>query len=115
MIRTGIEKATRARIDKIHNKFHHAAQLKPHCTLLNFAQYQNMENYLIKRFDSLARSFSPVKITLDGFGQYPFHNIYVKVEDDKKLSKTVKIMRLKLKPVLKDSKHLKQPICQIHI
>lgn len=79
----------------------HAAQLKPHCTLLNFAQYQNMENHLIKRFDLLASCFSPVKITLDGFGQYPFHTIYVKVEDDKKLSKMVKIMRLKLKPVLK--------------
>jgi 2'-5' RNA ligase len=79
----------------------YAAQSHPHCTLMNFVQYQNMENYLIRRFESLVRSFSPVKITLNGFGQYPIHTIYVKMEDDKKLSKMVKIMRMKLKQVLK--------------
>ena len=68
---------------------------------MNFVQYQNMESYLIRRFESLVRSFSPVKITLNGFGQYPIHTIYVKMEDDKKLSKMVKIMRMKLKAVLK--------------
>jgi len=85
----------------------HAAQLKPHCTLMNFVQHQRVENYLVRRFDSLSRSFSPVKITLDGFGQYPAHTIYAKIEDEKKLSKMVKILRLKLKPALKGTETFK--------
>jgi 2'-5' RNA ligase len=85
----------------------HAAQLKPHCTLMNFIQPQHMENYLIKALDSLAASFSPIKITLDGFGQYPIHTIYIKIEDNKEIRKMVTALRLKFKPISKAIKPFK--------
>ncbi|MET1055336.1 MAG: 2'-5' RNA ligase family protein [Pedobacter sp.] len=72
-----------------------AAQLKPHCTLLHFIQHPITENYLVKNFDVSAAYCAAMKITLNGFGQYPRHTIYINVEEYRALKNMVETLRFK--------------------
>jgi len=84
-----------------------AARLKPHCTLMNFVQHQRVENHLIREFDSIVASFTPKAITLDGFGQYPMHTIYIKIKESKKIKEMITALKLKFRSVKNEIKPLK--------
>lgn len=102
-----------ARIKEIKNYFQneygceYAAQLKPHCTLLKFPQYTHLEKQMIKRFESIARTLTPAKLNLDGFGNFPHHTIYVGVDQNPELEKIMKNIKVKLRPFLQKIETLK--------
>jgi len=107
------EESVSEEITKIKYKFSddygckYAARLKPHCTLMNFVQHQRVENHLIREFDSIVASFIPIAITLDGFGQYPMHTIFIKIKDGKKIKEMVTALKLKFRSVKNEIKPFK--------
>jgi len=102
-----------ARIKEIKNYFQneygceYAAQLKPHCTLLKFPQYTHLEKQMVKRFDAIARTLAPAELRLDGFGNFPHHTIYVRVDQNQQLEKIMKNIKVKLRPFLQKIETLK--------
>jgi 2'-5' RNA ligase len=52
---------------------------KPHITLINFVNWQMMEERIIQRLQAIADGISPVKIELKDFGSFPSHTIYINV------------------------------------
>jgi hypothetical protein len=52
---------------------------KPHITLVNFVQYQMMEERLLNRLQTIAMGCPPVKIELKDYGSFPSHTIYINI------------------------------------
>lgn len=57
-----------------------AAALKPHIRLVRFLQYEMKEPYLHNKLKILTMGLPPVKVDLDGFGSYPSHTIFIRVQ-----------------------------------
>jgi len=57
----------------------HARWAKPHLTLVNFVQYNMMEERIISRLKTIAMGYPPFKIELKDFGSFPSHTIYINV------------------------------------
>lgn len=57
----------------------HARWGKPHITLVNFVQYEMMEERLINRLNVVGMSYPPFKVELKDFGSFPSHTIYINV------------------------------------
>jgi len=56
-----------------------AVYSKPHITLVNFVQYQMMEERLLNRLQVIAMGCPPVKIELKDYGSFPSHTIYINI------------------------------------
>jgi 2'-5' RNA ligase len=81
--------------DNFKKTFHNtAAMSRPHITLVNFLQYEMMEERLLNRLRTVAMGFLPVKIELKGFGSYPTHTIYINVTSKVPIQALVKNIRL---------------------
>jgi 2'-5' RNA ligase len=52
---------------------------KPQIALVNFLNWQMMEERIIQRLQAIAAGISPVKIELRDFGSFPSHTIYINV------------------------------------
>ena len=57
----------------------HARWGKPHVTLVNFVQYEMMEERIINRLKVMAMGYPPFKVELKDFGSFPSHTIYINV------------------------------------
>src|SRR5260221_3446078 len=57
----------------------HARWGKPHLTLVNFVQYNMMEERIINRLKTIAMGYPPFKVELKDFGSFPSHTIYINV------------------------------------
>ncbi len=81
---------------------HNAANQIPHITLVNFVQLNTMEDRIIYRLESFAKSIKPFEVKLDGFGQFPPQTIFINVATKSPIVNMVKNMK-------KPFKHLLQP------
>jgi 2'-5' RNA ligase len=52
---------------------------KPHITLVNFLQYEMMEERIINRLNVIAMGYHPIKVELKDFGSFPSHTIYINI------------------------------------
>lgn len=52
---------------------------KPHVTLVNFVQYEMMEERIMNRLRVIAMGFTPFKVELKDYGSFPSHTIYINV------------------------------------
>ena len=52
---------------------------KPHITLVNFVQYQMIEERLINRLNVVAMGHHPFKVELKDYGSFPSHTIYINI------------------------------------
>lgn len=66
---------------------------KPHVILVNFVQYQMMEERLVNRLEIVAMGFPPVKIELKDYGSYPSHTIYINITSKVPIQRLVKNIR----------------------
>jgi len=57
----------------------HAKWGKPHVTLVNFVQYEMMEERIINRLKLVGMGYPPFKVELKDFGSFPSHTIYINV------------------------------------
>jgi 2'-5' RNA ligase len=57
-----------------------ATALKPHISIVRFLQYEIKEQQVYNKLKMLAMALPAFKMDLDGFGSYPSHTIYIKVQ-----------------------------------
>src|SRR5687768_11940905 len=84
----------------------HARWGKPHITLVNFVQYEMMEERLINRLKVVGMGYPPFKVELKDFGSFPSHTIYINVESKQQVHNLVKELRTaqRLMTINKDNK-----------
>lgn len=66
---------------------------KPHITLLRFMQYGMNERHIIRKMQVYINRHSPFLASLNNFGSFPTHTIYVNVETKNKIVDVVKSLR----------------------
>ncbi len=70
-----------------------AVYSKPHITLVNFVQYQMMEERLVNRLDAITMGCPPVKIELKDYGSFPSHTIYINITSKVPIENLVRNIR----------------------
>jgi 2'-5' RNA ligase len=78
-----------------------AVYSKPHITLVNFVQYQMMEERLVNRLQIVAMGFPPVKIELKDYGSFPSHTIYINITSKVPIENLVKNIRTETQRLMK--------------
>ena len=71
----------------------HARWGKPHLTLVNFVQYNMMEERIISRLKTIAMGYPPFKVELKDFGSFPSHTIYINVVSKVPVQNLIKEIR----------------------
>lgn len=97
----------RQRIMQVKQAFHDtykagtALYSKPHITLVNFVQYEMMEERIINRLQVTAMGFQPVKVELKDFGSFPAHTIYINITSKIPIQGLVKSIRADAQRLMK--------------
>lgn len=95
------------RLLKVKNEFaekyqHEQAKWgKPHCTLVNFVQYEMMESKIVNRLKVIAMGYPPVKIELKDYGSFPSHTIYINITSKIPVQGLVKKIRTDTQRLMK--------------
>lgn len=74
---------------------------KPHLTLVNFVQYEMMEERIINRLQLITMGFQPIKVELKDFGSFPAHTIYINVTSKVPIQGLVKSVRAETQRLMK--------------
>ncbi len=74
---------------------------KPHITLVNFLQYEMMEERLANRLKMIAMGFHPIKVELRDYGSFPSHTIYINVVSKVPVQALVKEIRSEAQRLMK--------------
>jgi 2'-5' RNA ligase len=74
-------------------KSDHARWGKPHITLVNFLQYEMMEERIVNRLRTIAMGYPPFKVELKDFGSFPSHTIYINVTSKLPIQNLIKKIR----------------------
>jgi 2'-5' RNA ligase len=75
----------RSRIMQVKKEFYDTYKIstaiggKPHLTLVNFVQYEMMEERLVHRLRTVAMGYHPFKVELKDYGSFPSHTIYINI------------------------------------
>ena len=70
-----------------------AVYSKPHITLVNFVQYQMMEERLVNRLKIIAMGYHPIKVELKDYESFPAHTIYINVTSKLPIQNLIKQVR----------------------
>lgn len=74
---------------------------KPHITLVNFLQYEMMEERLLNLLKQIAMGQHPIKIELRDYGSFPSHTIYINVVSKLPVQALVKEIRSQAQRLMK--------------
>jgi len=66
---------------------------KPQLALVNFTQYEMMEERIVNRLRSVAMGYPPFKVELKDYGSFPSHTIYIPVTSKIPVQNLVKAIR----------------------
>ena len=96
----------RNRIMQVKKEFHEqyktlSAGNRPQLALVNFVQYEMMEERIINRFKAIAMGYPPFKVELKDFGSFPSHTIYINVTSKVPVQGLVKEIRSEAQRLLK--------------
>lgn len=96
----------RNRIMQVKKEFHEqykttSAGSWPQITLVNFIQYEMMEERLINRLKVIGMSYPPFKVELKDFGSFPSHTIYINVTSKVPVQGLVKEIRSEAQRLMK--------------
>lgn len=70
-----------------------ATALKPHISIVRFLQYEMKEQHVHNKLKLLAMALPAFKVELDGFGSFPSHTIYIKVQTQEPVKAIAKKLR----------------------
>jgi 2'-5' RNA ligase len=79
----------------------HARWGKPHITLVNFVQYEMMEDRILNRLQLVAMGSTPFKVELKDYGSFPSHTIYINVTSKIPIQKLTKTVRSEAQRLMK--------------
>ena len=97
----------RNRIIQVKKEFYDAYQAsnaiggKPHVTLVNFLQYEMMEERLVNRLKMIAMGYYPIKIELKDYGSFPSHTIFINITSKMPIQNLVKEIRAQAQRLVK--------------
>ena len=96
----------RNRIMQVKKDFHEqyktlSAGNRPQLALVNFVQYEMMEERIINRLKAIAMGYPPFKVELKDFGSFPSHTIYINVTSKVPVQGLVKEIRSEAQRLLK--------------
>ena len=74
---------------------------KPHIILVNFLQYEMMEERIVNRLKAVAMGYHPIKVELKDFGSFPSHTIYLNVTSKIPIQTLVKEIRSESQRLMK--------------
>jgi 2'-5' RNA ligase len=74
---------------------------KPHLALVNFLQYEMMEERIINRLRTVAMGHHPFKVELKDYGSFPSHTIYINVLSKLPIQTLVKSIRTETQRLMK--------------
>lgn len=74
---------------------------RPYLALVNFLQYEMMEERIVNRLQVVAMGFHPIKIELKGFGSFPSHTIYINVVSKLPVQSLIKEVRSSTQRLMK--------------
>jgi 2'-5' RNA ligase len=74
---------------------------KPRVTLVNFLQYEMMEERLVNRLKTIAMGYYPIKVELKDYGSFPSHTIYINVISKLPVQNLVKEIRVQAQRLMK--------------
>jgi 2'-5' RNA ligase len=74
---------------------------KPHLTLVNYVQYQLMEERIINHLKTIAMGYHPIKIELKDYGSFPSHTIYINVTSKLPIQNLLKTIRADAQRLMK--------------
>ena len=79
---------------------------KPHITLVNFVQFEMMEEKIVNSLKTIAMGYAPFKLELKDYGSYPSHTVYINIESKMQVQNLVKQLRSaqRLMTINKDNK-----------
>lgn len=74
---------------------------KPHVTLVNYVQYEMLEERTINHLKNIAMGFHPIKIELKDYGSFPSHTIYINITSKVPIQGLVKTIRSETQKLMK--------------
>jgi 2'-5' RNA ligase len=74
---------------------------KPHVTLVNFVQYEMMEERLVNRLDVIAMGYPPIKVEMKDYGSFPSHTIYINITSKVPIQNLIKNIRADTQRLMK--------------
>jgi 2'-5' RNA ligase len=93
-----------------------ARWMRSHLALVNFNQYEMMEERIINRIKPIAMGHYPFKVELKDFGSFPSHTIYINVTSKLPIQELVKSVRQETQRLMKlDEEHKPHFILEPHI
>ena len=66
---------------------------QPHITLVNFVQFEMLEERIINRLKTIAMGYYPFKVVLKDFGSFPTHTIFINVDTQLQVKNLVKELK----------------------
>jgi 2'-5' RNA ligase len=66
---------------------------KPHLTLVNFVQFEMMEERIVNHLKTIAMGYTPFKAELSDFGSFPSHTIFINVDTKLQVKNLIKDLR----------------------
>ena len=70
-------------------------------TLVNFSQYELMEERIVNRLHQVAMGFPPVKIELKDYGSFPTHTIFINITSKVPIQTLVRQVRTETQRLMK--------------
>jgi 2'-5' RNA ligase len=74
---------------------------KPHITLVNYLQYEMMEEKILQHLKTIAMGYHPIKIELKDYGSFPSHTIYINITSKVPIQSLVKQIRTETQRLMK--------------
>ncbi|MGC4100442.1 2'-5' RNA ligase family protein [Ferruginibacter sp.] len=74
---------------------------KPHVTLVNYVQYELMEERIINHLKTIAMGYHPLKVELKDYGSFPSHTIYINITSKVPIQSLVKQIRTETQRLMK--------------
>lgn len=66
---------------------------KPHIALLNFIQFEMMEEKIVNSLKTIGMGYTPFKVELKDFGSFPAHTIFINIESKQQVQNLVKELK----------------------
>lgn len=84
----------------------------PNLALVNFMQYEMMEERILQKLRLIGLGFPPFKVELKDFGSYPSHTIYLQVTSKLPIEKLVKEVKTETQALMKLNRDTKPHFLQ---
>jgi 2'-5' RNA ligase len=89
---------------------------KPFVSLVNFTQYEMMEERIMNKLQSIAMGYYPFKVELKDYGSFPSHTIYIQVTSKLPIQTLIKNIRTETQRLMKlDEDHKPHFMLEPHI